>query len=177
MILGKKIVQIDSVDSTSDEARRLLKQGEGEGLVVIANQQTAGRGKPGSAWASPPGNLYLSTVIKPYRNPAALVPLTLLSAVAVRSALRRYAEISPVIKWPNDLMAGGKKLAGILVEGTGSGYLVIGIGVNLQIIPAELAGRATSLYAETGTMVEKDLFSSALLQELDRCYLAYLSGF
>ena len=177
MIVGKEIIYFDSIDSTSDEARRRIKGGEGEGLVVVASEQTAGRGKPGSIWHSPPGNFYLSAVIRPYRNPGELVSLTLLSAVAVSAALGRFSDLPIVVKWPNDLMAGGKKLGGILVEGMASGHLIIGIGVNLAIIPEDMRDRATSIYHETGKMIERDQFSAAVLQELDRFYLAYLGRF
>ncbi len=177
MIVGKEVIYFDSIDSTSDEARRRIKRGEGEGLVVVASEQTAGRGKPGAVWHSPPGNFYLSAVVRPYRNPGEFTALTLISAIAVKSALIRFCDLPVIIKWPNDIIAQSKKLGGILVEGMASGHLIIGIGINLAVIPEQLYGSATSVYHETGVRIERDRFSATVLQELDRFYLAYLGRF
>lgn len=172
MILGKKIIRYQQIDSTSDEARRLIKTGEG--LVVTAERQTGGRGQPGRRWLSPAGNLYLSAVVKPYKNPAQLAPITILAALAVRSTIKQVSKLDAVIKWPNDLRIKGKKVGGILTERTG-GCLIIGVGLNVNTLPAALRRRATSLRRETGRRFDLKKLTAALLAALEREYLAYLS--
>jgi BirA family biotin operon repressor/biotin-[acetyl-CoA-carboxylase] ligase len=180
-IIGKKIIRLPEVDSTSEEARRQVKRGEGEGLVVISNSQSAGRGKPGSVWFSPPGNLYLSAVIKPHRNVDELMPLTLIGAIAGSSAIYQTSLIASLIKWPNDLLVRGKKIGGILVERIASGHLIIGIGINLNsdpgIFPEKIRGSATTLKHESKKQLDPSHFSQILIEELDARYLAYLSKF
>ncbi|OGC10929.1 biotin--[acetyl-CoA-carboxylase] ligase [candidate division WOR-1 bacterium RIFOXYA12_FULL_52_29] len=179
MIIGRKIVHYPEIDSTSDEARRLVKLGEREGLVIVADRQTGGRGKPGSGWFSPEGNLYFSTLLKPYRNPPALAPITLFSALAARSALSRLVDLPIMIKWPNDLLVRGRKIAGVLVEGMG-GYLIVGIGINVNMseetLPMELRGKATSLIMETGTSHDLKRLSRLLIKELNDYYSMFLGG-
>ena len=171
MLIGKKIVHFTEIDSTNDEARRLVKKGEGEGLVVVAESQTAGKGKPGAGWISPKGNLYLSAVIKPHRSPKDLAPLTITAALAARAAIVKAANLPVVIKWPNDLLVRGKKTGGILTERLLSGHVIIGVGINLARHPA----RATSLEHESGRQIDINGFTKLLLQELDKEYLAYLA--
>lgn len=177
-IIGKKTIHYRTLDSTSDEARRLIKTGEGEGLVVIADRQTRGKGKPGSAWFSPPGNLYLSAVIKPYKNYRQLSAVTLFSALAVRSAVVKLAKLPAVIKWPNDLRLRGKKTAGILTERLTSGHIIIGIGLNVNTtrrsFPAELRPTATSLRIETSRQYSLKTCASVLLSSLDEEYRVFL---
>lgn len=170
MIIGKKIVHYNELDSTNTEARRLIKKGAGEGLVVIADCQTKGKGKPGSGWESPAGNLYLSAVVKPYKNQRELAPIVLLGALAGRAALGLPA----VIKWPNDLLAGGKKIGGVLTERLPDGHLIIGIGLNLNVVPAAVRRTATSLRAETGKKADPEKFAAALIAALDLEYRSFL---
>jgi len=172
LIIGKKVVRLAQVDSTNEEARRLIKQGEGEGLVVIAASQTQGRGKPGSRWLSPAGNLYFSAVVKPYRDPRALASITLIGALAARRALAGIARLTVVIKWPNDLLVRGKKIGGVLTERVPSGHLIIGIGLNLNAAPA--LPTATSLKKERGRGCRVDRCAALLAAALEREYLAYL---
>lgn len=172
-MIGKKIVHFTEIDSTNDEARRLVQKGEGEGLVVTAESQTAGKGKPGAGWISPKGNLYLSAVIKPHRDQKDLAPLTITAALAARSAIVRAAKLAVVIKWPNDLMVNGKKIGGILTERLSSGQVIIGIGINLSKHPTS----ATSLDRESGQQIDVKHFTDLLLEELDKEYLAYLTKF
>ncbi len=175
MIIGKKILHYRTIDSTNTEARRLIKKGEGEGLVVTAGRQTKGRGKPGAKWFSPEGNLYLSAVAKPYKNPKDLSSITLLGALAARAAMIRLSKLPVAIKWPNDLRIRGKKVGGVLTERLPSGHLIIGIGLNLNSVPAEVQRTATALRILTGKSFDPKKFSAALIKELDREYLAYLS--
>lgn len=170
MILGKKLIRLAQIDSTNDEARRLIKTGAGEGLVVVAESQTAGRGKPGNVWFSPPGNLYLSAVVTPRKNPQELTPITLLAALAAKRAIETLCPAAVVIKWPNDLLVGGKKIGGILTERVASGHIIIGLGINL------ISGQGwSSLHSQTGKKIDLESLLKALLAELERAYLAYLA--
>lgn len=177
MIFGHRIIHLPEIDSTNDEARRQVKLGAGEGFVVVAERQTKGRGKLGSRWHSPAGNLYLSVVLKPFRNPDELASITLVGALAVRRLLERLGVDSAVIKWPNDVLVQGRKISGILAERLTSGYLIIGLGVNINTLPTELGDRATTLFALTGKKYLLDQSLAILLEELEREYLAYLGKF
>lgn len=154
-------------------------RGEGEGTVIIADHQTGGRGKPGSGWFSPEGNIYFSALLKPYLNPPSLAPITLFSALAARAALLQAADLPIVIKWPNDLLVNGRKIAGILVEGV-AGCLIVGIGINVNIgeedFPRELRGEASSLFMETGIKHDLKKISELLIAELNKYYLVFLGN-
>lgn len=185
MIIGKEVIRYKEIDSTNEEARRLIRKGAGEGLVLVADLQTKGKGKPGSRWFSPKGNLYLSAIVRPYKNPKDLAPITLLGALASRSMLTKISGLPVAIKWPNDLRIHGRKVGGILTERLPSGsqqllgYLVIGIGININVgrrsFPEDLRGRSTSLKIESRKSFSLDRCLRILLRELDREYLAYLS--
>lgn len=174
MIIGKKIIHYKEIDSTNDEARRLIKKGEGEGLVLIADVQLKGKGKPGRIWHSPPGNLYLSAVVKPFKNPQELSSITLLGTRAVINAIDKTCGLKGEIKKPNDVILNGKKIGGILVERLSSGHLILGVGVNLNNFPEEVKGTATSLKKETGEEIPVKEFFAILISALDNDYLEYL---
>jgi hypothetical protein len=154
--LGRKFHYFFELDSTNRYARSLAEHGAVEGEVVIAEQQTRGRGRLGRPWISPPYlNLYFSVVLRP-TLPAEHAPqITLAAAVAVADAVDAFSPIPAAIKWPNDILVDGKKLAGILIEGSTRPdrleYLVLGIGINvnfpLEPMPPAIRGRATSLFA------------------------------
>jgi len=180
-IIGKKIINYQVIDSTNDEAKRLIKKGVSEGAVVLASEQTAGRGKPGAVWFSPPGQgMYLSVIVKPYRNLDDIAALTLLGARAVVNLLKTVAGVEAEIKPPNDILLNGKKICGILVEKVGSGHLIIGIGLNINQQPSDwptnLGLTATSLAIETGQGYELETITRLLITELDGEYLAYLAN-
>lgn len=173
----KKIIRYKEIDSTSDEAKRLIKKGALEGTVVVAGTQTKGRGKPGSGWFSPPDvGIYLSVILKPFKNPNDLSSITIIGAEAVVTTIEKLTGIKAEIKLPNDVLINGKKIAGILTERDSSGNLIIGIGVNINnpadSFPADLT--ATSLKIETRKEYAIKGFIDSLLAELDREYLAYL---
>jgi BirA family biotin operon repressor/biotin-[acetyl-CoA-carboxylase] ligase len=143
--------------STNDRVRELARLGAREWSVVIADEQWAGRGRSGHSWVSPPGNLFASVLLRP-RFPAAgasLVPLA--AGLAVAEALEAWTA-GALLKWPNDVLIGGRKLAGVLVESTSAGAaiesLVVGFGINVALDPAALpqplAATATSILAQTG---------------------------
>lgn len=179
MIIGKKIIKYQEIDSTNDEAKRLIAAGEGEGCVVIAESQTKGRGKPGSGWFSPRGGVYLSAIVKPFKNPKDLASITLIGAQAVVSAIKKISGLQAEIKKPNDVLINGRKVCGILVERLTSGEIIIGVGININnkadSFPQELEKSVTSLRIETDKDFKLQEFIDLLLTELDQQYLAYLS--
>lgn len=153
----------------------------GEGLVVTTDAQTAGRGKPGSLWVSPPAvGLYLSVIIKPRQNPNDLTALTQLGAVAVVKLIKEQSGLEAIIKQPNDVLLNGKKICGILTERLATGEVIMGIGVNLNnptgSFPPELTNKATSLLIESGKTWPTVELRARLIELLDHEYLAYLKG-
>lgn len=177
--LGKTIHCFSELDSTNRRAFKLAKEGAEEGEVVIAESQTRGKGRLGRSWFSPPGlNLYLSVILKPRLPPAQAPRLTLVAAVAVAEAVQAFLQAPPAIKWPNDILVGGKKLAGILTESSSDAerlhFVIIGIGVNLNLpesaLPEEIRATATSLFMLLGKPVDRAAFARQLIRSLDRCY-------
>lgn len=174
--LGQTLHCAEELPSTNDRAKELADEGASHGEVVIAEAQTAGRGRRGRAWSSPAGkNLYLSVVLRPALPPQRAPELTLVASVAACDACRQ-AGVEAGIKWPNDVLAGGRKLAGILTELSAEPdqvhWVVLGIGVNLNAraedFPEELRRIATSLSIERGQPVPRALFAAALLSSLEQ---------
>jgi BirA family transcriptional regulator, biotin operon repressor / biotin---[acetyl-CoA-carboxylase] ligase len=159
------------VGSTNDVAMRLAEQGFPEGTLVGSDMQSAGRGRHGREWASPPGaGLYVSVILRPG---AAVAPLlTLAAGVAVADGIREATGLVVSLKWPNDVYIGSRKLAGILAEagtsGSGLSFVVLGIGVNLMpaAYSSEIAGRATSLEFELARPIDRGLVLAACLAAL-----------
>ena len=144
--MGMKLHSYDSLDSTNNEALRLIACGAArEGTVVLAKQQSAGRGRRSSNWESPAGGLYMTLVTK-VPNLRVAGQLAYVASLAVRDAVSVYAAaISTVTcKWPNDLLLNGKKVSGILIE-TLDDYYAVGVGINLSLVPNAVAGKAISL--------------------------------
>lgn len=140
-----RILHYDSLPSTMDAARALALDGEPEGTVVRARRQTAGRGRDGRAWASPEGGLYLSVVLRPRAPPARWTLLPLAAGCAVGAAVRALGRPA-ALKWPNDVLVDGRKVAGVLVEARAPEFAVVGVGLNAAIrVPPELGGIASSL--------------------------------
>jgi len=174
--LGQVLHCREELESTSDLAKELAEQGAAHGEVVIAEKQTAGRGRRGRTWSSPAGkNLYLSAVLRPQLPPQRAAELTLVASLAVCDACRQ-AGVDAGIKWPNDVLVGGRKVAGILTELAAEPdlvhWVVVGIGVNLNAgrddFPEELRDQATSLALERGQPVPRALFAAALLALLEQ---------
>ncbi len=160
-----------SLTSTMDVASSLAHGGAPHGVVIGADQQTAGRGRRGTTWASPPGaGLYLSFIARP---PSLGVPglslLTLAAGVAVRDGVHAATGLAADLKWPNDLIVGTRKLAGILAEGIAIGSrdqaVIVGVGVNVRpgAYPPEVEARATSLEGELGRPIDRGLLLSEIL--------------
>jgi BirA family biotin operon repressor/biotin-[acetyl-CoA-carboxylase] ligase len=182
-IIGKRLVNLALTASTNAEAFRLAEGGADEGTVVTADEQNKGKGRLGRTWSSPPGaNLYCSVILRPQIKPFEAPQLTFLSAVAVARAVEQAAGLKPEIKWPNDVLIGGKKVAGLLnemsAETDGINFVILGIGANLNMtadqFPGDLRHPATSLYIETGAKVVRARFTALLLSELDRLYAGFL---
>jgi BirA family biotin operon repressor/biotin-[acetyl-CoA-carboxylase] ligase len=179
------LVLLASTTSTNDEARALAASGAPDGTVVVAEHQTAGRGRLGRTWHSPAGRgLYLSVLLRPEEAPDRLGRYTLAAAVAVCRACGAAAKTTSVgIKWPNDILAGGRKLAGILAEvrsGPSASELVIGIGVNVDHLveefPAELRDRVTSLRLLGAAPADRAGFAETVLGTLGEEIVALRSG-
>jgi BirA family biotin operon repressor/biotin-[acetyl-CoA-carboxylase] ligase len=180
--LGVELHDLELCESTSDEAATLAAAGAPHGTVVVAEEQRRGRGRLGRAWYSPPGeNLYLSCVLRPALPAAALPAVTLAAGIAVADAVAGFGARA-ALKWPNDVMVSGRKLAGLLAEMTTQGarldHLILGIGVNLgsRSFPRELEATATSLALETGRDVSPARFRAALLPELENWLDRFFRG-
>jgi BirA family biotin operon repressor/biotin-[acetyl-CoA-carboxylase] ligase len=170
---GSRVVRLATVESTQAVAVALAAAGAADGTVVVADHQSAGRGRRGRAWTDAPGTSLLASILLRPRAPLAGWPAySLAIAVAVAETLRRAAGVEARLKWPNDVLARGRKIAGILLESRAAAdgpALVVGVGINLgqRAFPPELADRATSVALETGRPPERDAVLAALLQELD----------
>lgn len=171
--LGSQCIRLESCGSTNDEAARLARAGAAHGTVVIATTQTGGRGREGRSWASPEGGLYLSAVLRPPLPLADVPPMTLAIGIATCDAVRAVGA-SAVIKWPNDLLVDGRKLAGVLLEAHSQGgkleAVVMGIGINLTRTPDAVAATAISLAEAAGRSVDREAFVASLLSHLE-CWI------
>lgn len=171
------VYRYETVDSTNTVCRTLAREGAPDGTAVLACRQTAGRGRMGRGFESPAGlGLYLSMLWRPVTSPEGLLPLTAMAAASAVLAIRRVTGADIRIKWPNDLVLRGKKLAGILTEASLSGgveHVVIGIGVNLRQTASdfspEVAKIATSLAAE-GITAEDAALETALIDALRQAF-------
>jgi BirA family transcriptional regulator, biotin operon repressor / biotin---[acetyl-CoA-carboxylase] ligase len=182
--IGSSIVCLKETESTNAVTFRMAEEGAPEGTVVVADAQSAGKGRLGRVWLSPPGvNLYCSVLLRPPISPMAACQLTFLSVVAVARAIEKCTPLVPQIKWPNDILIGGRKVAGLLNEMNAEtekvNFVVLGIGVNLNMRLAGLSEGvlrhpATSLLEAGGGEVDRLLFTRTLLTELDQLYDRFL---
>ena len=180
-IVGKRLLFFQEITSTMDEAARQAELGADEGTVVIAEIQTAGRGRQGRSWVSSEGNLYASVLFRPTLE--ALPMISILAGVAMVSAIRTCTGSDPRIKWPNDVMLGGKKVGGILVESVVQGnqvtYAVLGIGINIGLdieTLGEIRDFTTSLNTAVGHPVSREDVLRQLLHNLDGLYEQVMQG-
>ncbi len=185
-VVGRRVLVYPEVASTNAVASNLGEEGEPEGTVVVAETQTAGRGRMGKPWASAPYlGLWTSILLRPRTAPADATLLSQLTAVGLADAIAGLEPtLTPQIKWPNDLLLGERKVAGILVEVTAEGdrviYTVVGIGVNcnqtLADFPPELQSSATSLALASGKPVSRLQVAQSLYRHLDDWYLRFAKG-
>jgi BirA family transcriptional regulator, biotin operon repressor / biotin---[acetyl-CoA-carboxylase] ligase len=177
--IGTEFYYFLELDSTNNFARRLAEQATPAGTIVIAERQTQGRGRAGRSWISPPYvNLYLSIVLRPELPPAEAPQITLMAAVALADTVASFMPLPALIKWPNDILVNGKKLAGILTEASSTSeridFVILGIGINLnfpkELMPQAIRQHATSLLIATQNNIRREVFLRRLIQDLDRCY-------
>jgi BirA family transcriptional regulator, biotin operon repressor / biotin---[acetyl-CoA-carboxylase] ligase len=165
-----RLVAYETIGSTNDELKRLAREGAGEGLVIIAERQTAGRGRRGRTWVSPTGNLYSSTLVRPNCRASMAAQLGFVAALGVAGAIGELApHVNLRCKWPNDLLANGKKVSGILLEtemaaGELPDFVILGIGVNLASSPRETPYPASSLADEGAPGVTPPMMAGALIR-------------
>jgi BirA family biotin operon repressor/biotin-[acetyl-CoA-carboxylase] ligase len=179
--IGRQLYYYRRVATTMETARGLAKKCVGEGTVVIAGTQMAGRGRIGRTWLSPEGSLAISVILKP---PLKNLPhLVMIASLAAVRAIKQVAGLESHIKWPNDVIINGKKVCGILIENEVAGsrvtYADIGIGINVNFNPRdfpEIAGIATSLSHEAGRQISRVEIAAELLNELERLYLQARDG-
>lgn len=183
-IIGREILFFNTINSTNTYAMELAEKGYPEGTTIIADAQTGGKGRLGRKWLSPPGkNLHMSIILRPAISPRDAAILTVMSAVACASAIKRLLSIPVSIKWPNDLMVSDRKLGGILTEMKADidriFHAVIGIGININLqagdMPDEIKACATSIKNETGDAQSRTLIAIEIIKELDRWYSILLN--
>ena len=175
-LLGVPMHLLASTTSTNDEAKHAAKQGAPSGSTWVTEQQTAGRGRQGRTWVSPAGeNLLFSVLVRVACPPSRLPPIALVAGLAVRDAVATAApDAQPKIKWPNDVLVEGKKLAGVLVEAITAGSrvlaVVIGVGINVHTrdFPEDLAGLATSVARVSRRPADRTVLLADVLSCLDR---------
>lgn len=180
--LAHRLLYLTSTTSSQEVARREAEEGAPAGTIVIAEEQTAGRGRFGRTWVSPAGkNLYVTLILRPPRQ--RLRSLSTVSPLAVLLGVEDVTGLAPALKWPNDVVAGGRKLAGVLVETDLSGedvrYSLVGIGlnVNMDVEPdSPIAEVATSLKRELGREVSREDLLAALLNRYESLYEEAASG-
>jgi BirA family transcriptional regulator, biotin operon repressor / biotin---[acetyl-CoA-carboxylase] ligase len=179
--IGKQIYYYDRVDSTNSVAKDFIKDKEmnlQEGTVIIANEQSAGRGRLGRTWHSPHGGIWISIVLFPDLEPAYISKITLMTAVVLIQSLKALFDIPVLIKWPNDIIIEDKKLCGILTEMSAESdkinYVVVGIGINANIkiekFPKEIQGQSTSLEEILGKQITKIKLTQLLFENFEKYY-------
>lgn len=178
-IIGRDIRVFEQTTSTNDVIEKLARDGVREGVVVFAESQTKGRGRLGRKWISPERKgLWFSVLLRPDLRPQETTQLTVAAATALRRAIKAETGLKPEIKWPNDVLIGGKKVAGILTELSAEldkvRHVILGIGVDVNLgageLPAELKKTATSLKIESGETLSRAELAVAVLRELDEDY-------
>lgn len=179
--LGRRIYAYETLDSTNDTAFQLARQGAAEGECVISEYQKKGRGRHGRVWLSPRGQgILLSMILRPPISPAETAKLTLVTGVALVKTAKMTLGRPFGIKWPNDVVFKDKKIGGILTEMRGEPdrvhYVIVGVGVNVNSLPAELPEGATSLRAIAGAEVPRLLFLREFLRQFEEDYGRFKSG-
>lgn len=176
---GWRVVRYGAIDSTNEEARRRALAGEPGRLWIVADEQSAGRGRRGRVWISAKGNLHASALMIDPCPPAAAAQLGFVAGVALARAANDLGATDVGLKWPNDLMSRGAKCAGILVEGVGPGggraAYVVGVGVNCAHAPEGL-GYATSCLTQAGQAVDRSELFERLVERFDESLAAWRAG-
>jgi len=178
-LLGGRFGAVYRYERVYPSTQRLLHEDDPEGAVAVAEEQTEGRGRLGRSWHAPAGtSVLVSVLLRPQLEPARLPELSLVAGGAVAEAIARVTGIEPTIKFPNDVLIGGRKVAGILAESS-EGRVVLGIGVNVNQTADELPADArldpTSLRIEIGKPVDRPELLAAILLRLERAYDAWVA--
>lgn len=179
---GRTVVLLET-DSTNIQCRRLAEEGSPEGTLVVAERQTAGKGRRGRSWQSPAGTgVWMSLLLRPGCRPETVPMLTLVAALAVERGIREATGLASQIKWPNDLVLNRKKICGILLEtrvtGGKTDFVVAGIGINANIpeFPEELREKATSLYLESGEKADRAALIGRVTAAFEEYYRIFLES-
>lgn len=174
---GRSVVYYPETDSTNIRIKQMGEEGAPHGLLAVADRQTAGRGRRGRSWESPGGScIYMSLLLRPNIAPDKAPMLTLVMACSAAEGIRESTGAKVRIKWPNDIIAGGKKLAGILTEMSAQvdyiNHVTIGVGINVNIksFPEQLQKTATSLYLETGKTIKRAEVIGAVMRRFEENY-------
>jgi len=189
-LLGRCVIYYEQIGSTNDAAKQLADAGEPEGTVVIADEQTAGRGRLARTWHAPPrSSILMSLIVRPELVPAHAPRVTMAIALGARDAIHAATGLSAQIKWPNDLLIDGKKCAGILAEsgivGDQLDYVIVGLGINVNFALAEIiqvsprnldSGNATTIAAELGKPFSRVELAQAVLAGIEKYYLRLRAG-
>ncbi len=183
-VLGRRVVYYERIGSTNDAARQLADASEPEGMLILADEQTAGRGRLGRSWVAPArSSLLMSLILRPDLTPAHVSRVTMAVALGACDAMRAETGLHAQIKWPNDLLLRGKKCAGILAEsgivGEKLEYVIVGIGVNVNFAAAVVQGiprDATSIADELGESFPRAQLARAILHEIESYYLRLRAG-
>jgi len=184
-VIGRDIRVFEQTTSTNDVVEKLARDGVKEGVVVFAESQTRGRGRLGRKWVSPTRKgLWFSLLLRPKMRPQETTQLTVAAATALRRAIASETKLKPEIKWPNDILIGGKKVAGILTEMSAEldrvKHVIPGIGIDvnqdMDDFPPELRKTATSLKIEAGETISRAALATAILRELDGDYARVCAG-
>jgi len=184
-IIGHSIHYYQEIGSTNDEAFRLGMEGAPEGTVVVANSQSAGKGRLQRSWFSPPSsNIYTSVILRPEFNPADAPRITIMAGLAAAQSIETYCPRKARIKWPNDVLIDGKKVCGILTQMQTDedkiDFVILGIGINVNVaadeFPPEIRNIATSIAAQTGAFHSRQDLLITLYKNLSKCYKTLTSS-
>lgn len=177
MNLGREIVRLSSVGSTMDVLDSRARAGADEGLVVVADEQTSGRGRSGRIWMAPPGSsLLCSILLRPSVAPERVSSLPLIVGIAVAETIESFVRVPCALKWPNDVLLDGRKIAGILLQSrvgaAGVEFVNVGVGINVSTMPSELPDGAVSIRS-AGGCADRDAALARLIERLAAHYAAY----
>lgn len=180
--IGRNYFHFDTLESTNTKAKELASKPGLDGAVVVSEEQTTGKGRLGRNWVSPKHRgVWMSVILKPDIEPSSVPKIVHIAAAAVILAMQELG-INASVKWPNDIILNGKKVCGILTEMSGEinhiDYVVVGIGINanlaLEDIPPEITEKASSLYVETGSAVDRKCLAAKVLNHFETLYLDFL---
>ena len=179
--IARSVEYLERIDSTNQYAKKRAEEKCPEGLLVVADEQTMGKGRSGRSWSTPPGtNIAMSLVLRPALAPERISMVTLVMGLAVARACRQLYGLEAGIKWPNDIVVNGRKLCGILTEMCCEilqvGYIVIGVGINANLteFPEEIRKTATSLELELGHPINRAELIAAVMEHFEEAYEAFI---